>query len=298
MFGKLALSALALLSLGAAPAPLADRAGASKDIAKACGTRDGWADPAPPAHIHGQTWYVGTCGITVVLVDTGAGLVLIDTGPKEAVPHVLANIRALGFEPRRIRWILSTHEHFDHVGGLAAMQRETGADVVAGPFIGNALRTGQPFRDDPQAALLKDEPMAPVKVSRTLRDNGSLFASEPRFTAHSTPTHSPGSTSWTWRSCDENGCKTIAYADSANTISADSYRFSDNPRRVKQARYGLQRIAALPCDILITPHPGGSNLLERLSGRGALVDAGACKAYAESGMKRLDQRLAREGQAR
>ncbi|MFN3517564.1 MAG: subclass B3 metallo-beta-lactamase [Novosphingobium sp.] len=298
MFGKLALAALALLSLGAAPAPLTDRPGASKDIANACGTRDGWADPAPPAHIHGQTWYVGTCGITVVLVDTGAGLVLIDTGPKEAVPHVLANIRAMGFEPRRIRWILSTHEHFDHVGGLAAMQRETGADLVVGPFIGNALRSGQPFRDDPQAALLKDEPMAPVKVSRTLRDNGSLFTSEPRFTAHATPTHSPGSTSWTWRSCDENGCKTIAYADSNSTISADSYRFSDNPRRVKQAHNGLQRIAALPCDILITPHPGGSDLLERLSGRGALADAGACKAYAESGMKRLDQRLAREGQAK
>ena len=197
MFGKLALSALALLLLGAAPAPLADRPGASKDIAKACGTRDGWADPAPPAHIHGQTGYVGTCGITVVLVDTGAGLVLIDTGPQEAVPHVLASIRALGFDPKRIRWILSTHEHFDHVGGLAAMQRETGADIVSGPFIGDALRSGRPFPDDPQAAELAEKPMEPVKVTRTLRDNGSVFTSDPRFTAHATPTHSPGSTSWT-----------------------------------------------------------------------------------------------------
>nr|QDC28539.1 subclass B3 metallo-beta-lactamase [uncultured bacterium] len=298
MFGKLALSALALLLLGAAPAPLADRPGASKDIAKACGTRDGWAEPAPPAHIHGQTWYVGTCGITVVLVDTGAGLVLIDTGPQEAVPHVLASIRALGFDPKRIRWILSTHEHFDHVGGLAAMQRETGADVVTGPFIGDALRSGRPFPDDPQAAELAEKPMEPVKVTRTLRDNGSVFTSDPRFTAHATPTHSPGSTSWTWRSCDQDGCKTIAYADSNSTISSDGYRFSDNPRRISSARYGLGRIAAMPCDILITPHPGSSNLLERLSGRGTLVDAGACKAYAESGMKRLDQRLEKEGPAK
>lgn len=298
MFGKLALSALALLLLGAAPAPLADRPGASKDIAKACGTRDGWAEPAPPAHIHGQTWYVGTCGITVVLVDTGAGLVLIDTGPQEAVPHVLASIRALGFDPKRIRWILSTHEHFDHVGGLAAMQRETGADIVSGPFIGDALRSGRPFPDDPQAAELAEKPMEPVKVTRTLRDNGSVFTSDPRFTAHATPTHSPGSTSWSWRSCDQDGCKTIAFADSISTISSEGYRFSDNPRRIKQARYGLKRIAALPCDIMLTPHPSGSNLLERLSGREALVDAGACKAYAESGMKRLDQRLDKEGTAK
>ena len=122
--------------------------------------------------------------------------------------------------------------------------------------------------------------MEPVKVTRTLRDNGSVFTSDPRFTAHATPTHSPGSTSWTWRSCDQDGCKTIAYADSNSTISSDGYRFSDNPRRIKQARYGLKRIAALPCDIMLTPHPSGSNLLERLSGREALVDAGACKAYA------------------
>ena len=222
----------------------------------------------------------------MVLVDTGAGLVLIDTGPQEAVPHVLASIRALGFDPKRIRWILSTHEHFDHVGGLAAMQRETGADIVSGPFIGDAPRSGRPFLDDPQAAELAEKPMEPVKVTRTLRDNGSVFTSDPRFTAHATPTHSPGSTSWTWRSCDQDGCKTIAYADSNSTISSDGYRFSDNPRRIKQARYGLKRIAALPCDIMLTPHPSGSNLLERLSGREALVDAGACKAYAESGMKR------------
>lgn len=303
MFGKLALSALALLTLGAAPAPLAPaplegRPGASKDIAKACDSRDGWADPAPPAHIHGKTWYVGTCGITVVLVETGGGLVLIDTGPQEAVPHVLASIRALGFDPRRIRWILSTHEHFDHVGGLAAMQRETGAAVVTGPFIGDALRTGRPFRDDPQAAELGENPMEPVKVTRTLRDNGSVFTFDPRFTSHATPTHSPGSTSWTWRSCDQDGCKTIAYADSNSTISSAGYHFSDNPRRVEQARYGLKRIAALPCDILLTPHPVSSNLLERLSGRGALVDAGACKAYAEAGMQRLDQRLEKEGKAK
>ena len=103
--------------------------------------------------------------------------------------------------------------------------------------------------------------MEPVKVTRTLRDNGSVFTSDPRFTAHATPAHSPGSTSWTWRSCDQDGCKTIAYADSNSTISSDGYRFSDNPRRIKQARYGLKRIAALPCDIMLTPHPSGSNLL-------------------------------------
>ena len=282
MFGKLALSALALLLLGAAPAPLADRPGASRISPRpAAPAMAGPIRPRPPC-IHGQTWYVGTCGITVVLVDTGAGLVLIDTG-QETVPHVLADIRALGFDPKRIRWIPFHPRAFRPCRGLAAMQRETGADIVSGPFIGDALRSGRRFPDDPQAAELAEKPMEPVKVTRTLRDNGSVFTSDPRFTAHATPTHSPGSTAGPGRSCDQDGCKTIAYADSNSTISSDGYRFSDNPRRIKQARYGLKRIAALPCDIMLTPHPSGSNLLERLSGREALVDAGACKAYAESG---------------
>jgi metallo-beta-lactamase class B len=125
MFARLALAGAALLTLGAA-APEEQPAGASKDIAGACAGRDGWSDPAPPAHIHGRSWYVGTCGITVVLVETSAGLVLIDTGPEEAAPHVLANIRALGFDPRQVKWLLMTHEHFDHVGGMAAIQRATG----------------------------------------------------------------------------------------------------------------------------------------------------------------------------
>ena len=71
------------------------------------------------------------------------------------------------------------------------MQRETGADVVTGPFIGDALRSGRPFPDDPQAAELAEKPMEPVKVTCTLRDNGSVFTSDPRFTAHATPTIRP-----------------------------------------------------------------------------------------------------------
>ena len=98
----------------------------------------------------------------------------------------------------------------------------------------------------------------------------AVCSSDPRFTAHATDPFARID-QLDWRSCDQDGCKTIAYADSNSTISSDGYRFGDNPRRIKQARYGLKRIAALPCDIMLTPHPSGSNLLERLSGRAPLA---------------------------
>lgn len=294
MFARALLILPALALFGAAPSAPAERPGASKDILGACGTRDGWSDPAPPAHIHGSSWYVGTCGITVVLIETRAGLVLIDTGPADAAPHVLASIKALGFDPRRIKWLAMTHEHFDHVGGMAAIQKATGARLVVGPNVAEVMRSGKPDPSDPQAAWLAKYPVEPVRVDRILPHGGTLTLGGTRFTLHSNPTHSPGSTSWSWKSCEGRKCLTIAYADSVNTISSDDYHFTAHPERVEAARAGLRVIESLPCDVLLTPHPSGSELLERLSGKAPLAQPRACIAYSAAGSERLVQRLAKE----
>lgn len=296
MFGRLLVAALALLSLGAtAPAEQRD---ARTDISAACGDRDGWSDPAPPARVFGNTWYVGTCGITVVLVETPAGLVLIDTGPNDAAQHVLANIRALGFDPRRIKWLLMTHEHFDHVGGMATIQQAAGAKLAVGRHAAKVMRTGRVDPEDPQAAILAKYPMAPARVDRILHDTDSLVIGGTRFAQHATPTHSPGSASWVWQSCTGRTCRMIAYADSVNTISADDYHFTRHPARVDAARAGLRTIEALPCDILLTPHPGSSNLLARLSNKAPIAQPRACAAYTAVGSDRLAGRLAREADGR
>jgi metallo-beta-lactamase class B len=267
---------------------------AERDMAKACAGRDGWGDPAPPARVFGNTWYVGTCGITTLLVQTPDGLVLLDGGIPQAADLVLENVRKLGFPAKAIRWILVSHEHFDHAGAIAELQRRTGAEVIAGPNQAALLRSGKPDPTDPQAPLLAKEPMRPVKVARTQAHGTALVVGGLYFTAWATPTHSPGSTSWTWRQCQGTECRTIAYADSASTISADGYRFSDNPQRVAAARQGLAVIADLPCDILVTPHPSASDLFPRLSGTNPLVQFGACRSYANAATERFEARLAKE----
>ncbi len=293
---KRVLAALAALTLAAPAAtqPLIPRPQAERDMAKACAGRDGWGDPAPPAHIFGNTWYVGTCGITTLLVETPDGLVLLDGGIPQAANLVLDNVRKLGFPVKAIRWILISHEHFDHAGAIAELQRQTGAKVIAGPNQAAMLRTGKPDPSDPQAPLLLKEPMRPIKVARTQAHGTALVAGGVHFTAWANPAHSPGSTSWTWRQCQGPECRTVTYADSTSTISADGYRFSDHPARMKAIREGLAVIAALPCDVLITPHPSASDLFPRLSGMRPLVDPQACAAYAEAAGKRFSQRLISE----
>ncbi|MFD2401954.1 MBL fold metallo-hydrolase [Novosphingobium soli] len=86
----------------------------------------------------------------------------------------------------------------------------------------------------------------------------------------------------------------VAYADSASTISSDGYRFTDHPERIAAVRQGLPVMAALPCDILLTPHSSASAMMERFAGRQPLVDAKACGAYAEAAQERFAARLAQE----
>lgn len=297
IFNAIALAALAVATTSTATqARTPPPKWTGEQLLKGCGTRDGWSDPAPPARIYGNTWYVGTCGITAILVTSDEGHILIDSGPADAAPLLLANIRKLGFDPKDVRWILSSHEHHDHIGSVAALQRETGAQVVALASARRVMESGAPSADDPQAKVIKGSP--PVNVARVLADGDSVTLGRLAFTVRETPAHSPGSASWSWQSCDEAfTCRMIAYADSATTVSADDYRFTDHPDRIAQVRTGLARMAELPCDILVTPHPSASNLFERLGGKAPLVDASACRAYAGSAVTRFDARLASEAKA-
>jgi metallo-beta-lactamase class B len=109
-----------------------------------------------------------------------------------------------------------------------------------------------------------------------------------------TPVHTPGALSWQWESCEtKERCLTIVYADSLTPVSSDGYRFSDHPAYLAAFRASLARIASLKCDILLSPHPSGSGMRDRLL-KGNLVDPQGCKAYAARLSKQLDERLAKE----
>lgn len=301
MFGRVALSLALLATLGAAPPPspvqlppaAANAAFTPAALAAACGDKDGWADPAPPAHIYGNTWYVGTCGITALLVTTAQGHILVDAGVPEAAPLVAANIEKLGFSLHDVRWIVGSHEHFDHAGGIPELKRRTGAKVAGIAPWAKVMASGQPDKRDPQYDSLVQHPIEKTMVDRILRSGGKLALGDATLTATATLAHSPGSTSWTWKSCDGQVCRTITYADSASVISADEYIFVDHPKRISDVRLGLKRIGALDCGILVTPHPSASDLFGRMKS-GLTTDAKACAAYALQATARAEARFAAE----
>jgi metallo-beta-lactamase class B len=266
-----------------------------------CPDDAGWSDPTPPLKVFGNTWYVGTCGISALLITGDAGHVLIDGATPEAGPMIVESLRTLGFDPKDVRVLLNTHEHIDHAGGLAAIQQATGAPLRARRPGLIALRKGDMDVRDPQVAF-RMPAFPPVEVIETLADGAVVRVGELTIQTHATPGHSLGGTSFTWTSCEGAICHAMAFADSLSAVAPESYRFSDptnSPAFIPLLRTTFDTVAALPCDILVSPHPIASRLWYRLGEAATepLVDATACRRYAEAGARRLDARLATEASA-
>lgn len=257
-----------------------------------------WNAPQKPLHVYGNTWYVGPHGLSALLVDTGQGLALFDGALPESAPQIEAHVRELGFRLRDIKWILNSHAHGDHAGGIAALAAASGAQVLASAAGARELAHPGADRDDPQFGTLPAYP--PVPQVRVLRDGETVQLGKLAVTAHYTPGHTAGSTSWTWTSCEGARCLRMAYADSLTAVSAPGYRFVDHPAYVANFRKAFAVAAALPCDVLLTPHPDASGFWEKVARRKSptdaapFVDANACRDYAAGAARNLDARLAKE----
>ena len=261
----------------------------------ACKDWDEWDKAAPPVRIHANTYLVGTCGIAAILITGSDGDILIDGGPENGADLIASNIRKLGFRLSDVKILLHSHEHNDHVGGIARLQRLTGARLYASPAAAKVFATGAAGIGDPQAGMQKPFPAA--RVDRIVADGDVIRLGNLALTAHATPGHTPGALTWSWVACDGGVCRSIVYADSLSPVSRDDYRFSDHPEYLAAYRASIAKVAALDCEILLTPHPSASDLVKRLA-RAKVDGDNACRNYAASLTKQLDERLAKEAAAK
>jgi len=259
-----------------------------------------WNAEHKPFRIYGNTYYVGPEGLSSVLITSPAGHILIDGALPQSAPQIAAHIRALGFRLQDIRYILNSHAHFDHAGGIAALQRMSGAKVAASRKGALALHAGDAPANDPQVGFGSANRFPTVPEVSGFSDGDELKIGPLRITIHDTPGHTPGSASYTWQSCKGNRCLRMVYADSLNSVSAPGYRFSADPAYLFNFRVSISTVRSFPCDILISAHPGFSHLFERLAARSSpggadsLRSPHACQNYADDALRRLEDRLREE----
>lgn len=263
-----------------------------------CSACPTWNQAQDPFQVSYNTWYVGVKGLSVILVDTGSGLVLLDGALPQSVPLVDANIRALGFRTEDVKLILVSHVHYDHVGGIAALQRISGADIVTSEKGRAPLMRGDLDADDPQFGRPDNETQFPgVQRVSFVSDDEVIEIGNVTFNAHYTPGHTPGGMSWSWQSCDDTRCQNIVYADSLTPISADDFFFSDGPNAAAaQLVQSARRIAGLDCDIFLSNHPFRFDMSGKLEQQGVdrFVDPDACRNYALASLAALEKRMLQE----
>jgi len=248
--------------------------------------KESWRQPVTPFRIADHTWYVGTAGLSAVLVKTDAGAVLIDGGMPQAADMLLARLKALDVAPGALRYLLHSHAHADHAGPLAALKRATGAQVLSSAESAWLLSRGGSDDIHFGDAIV----FPPVQADRLLHDGETVAIGDIALTVHFTPGHTPGSMSWTWTDTRHGKPVRIAYADS---LSAPGYVLLGNPRiplLVDDYQRAFDIVRGLPCDVLLTPHPDASGWTPGDAAAPHSMPT-TCRSYADKAKQAFDAQL-------
>ncbi|MFC5271336.1 subclass B3 metallo-beta-lactamase [Adhaeribacter terreus] len=154
-----------------------------------------WDEPTEPAHVVGPLYFVGTRGLSSWLFVTSEGNILLNTGTPRSGPMIVESIRKLGFKPEDIKIIINGHGHSDHAGAFAYMKKLTGAQIaIMEPDVAMIEDGGKSDFHYGKDYKIMGQP--PVKVDRILHDGDIVKLGEVSLTAHLTPGHTKGSTTW------------------------------------------------------------------------------------------------------
>ncbi|MBR0706483.1 BJP family subclass B3 metallo-beta-lactamase [Bradyrhizobium liaoningense] len=237
-----ALCALALFSTGA-------QAQTIKDFLAIAMKK--WTAPFEPFQLIGNIYYVGTDGIAVYVIRTSQGLILMDTAMPQSTGMIKDNIAKLGFKVADIKIMLNSHAHLDHTGGFAEIKKETGAQLIAGERDKPLLEGGYYPGDE------KNEDLAfpAVKVDRTVKEGDKVTLGDTTLTAHATPGHSPGCTSWEMTVKDGKEDREVLFFCSGTVALNRLIGQPTYPGIVDDYRATYAKVKAMKIDVLLGPHP-------------------------------------------
>ena len=212
-----------------------------------------WTAPNEPFRIGGNLYYVGTAGLGAYLLTSPQGHVLIDGAMPTSAKMIEANIERLGFKPGDVKVLLNTHAHFDHAGGLAELKKDTGAKLYAAAGDRQALETGTYVGSEDVKAF----DFAPVKVDHVLKDGEQVRLGNIVLTAHLTPGHSGGCTTWTFP-VKIDGAERQALLYCSTSVAANRLvsktKGPQYPGIVADYEATFAKLKTMQADVFLAPH--------------------------------------------
>jgi metallo-beta-lactamase class B len=255
-----------------------------------------WRQPFEPLKIVGNVYYVGTRGLSSFLIVTPGGGILIDSGEAASVPFIRASVEKLGFRLGDVKILLAGHAHFDHVGGHAELKRLTGAQVVVMDTDREALESGTDL------SALGGTGWTPVHIDRTIKDGDTVTLGGTTLTAHLTPGHTQGCTTWTMDATENGRRYQVAFVCSV-TINEGVHLVGNRrvPAIADHYARTFRLLRDLKPDVFVAEHGGVFGLEDKAKRAGGatnpFVDPEGYKRFVERSEQAYEKQL-REERAR
>jgi metallo-beta-lactamase class B len=262
---------------------------ATASHAQTAAQRGEWNAPVAPFHVVGNIQYVGVAGVSSFLITTPKGSILLDGGLPETAPLIDRSVSQLGFRLSDVKVLLNSHAHFDHAGGLAELKRKSHASLAVSRADAPRIEAGS-----------VDQPA--VKVDRLLKDGDTVELGGTRLTAHITPGHTKGCTTWSMDT--EEGGKPLHVVFYCSTSVIDRLVGNhDYPGIVADYERSFPMLRALPCDVFLGPHPSFFGMREKLARRSAgsanpFIDPDELRRYVAASEQQFRKVLAAEQAAK
>jgi metallo-beta-lactamase class B len=266
-------------------------------FAQADQTSRSWNKPVVPIRIAGNLYYVGAVEVASYLIITPQGHFLLDGGFVETAPEIERNIEQLGFKLSDVKILLNSHAHLDHAGGLAELKKLTGAKFLASEGDAELLRNGG-HGDFRFGDSLTFPPLAPDAI---IHDGEAIQLGDQVMTAHLTPGHTKGTTTWTTRIRDGNKTYNVVFVGSQSALDYKFVGKESYPGITRDFEKSFATLNRLPCDIFLGSHGSFFHFVEKherlLRGdANAFVDPDGYKKYLRESEKEFHDKLAQQKQ--
>ena len=215
-------------------------------------TTEEWTRSYQPFRIAGNLYYVGTYDLGCYLITTSRGNILINTGLASSLPQIKSNIETLGFKFSDTKILLTTQAHYDHVGAMAAIKQQIGAQFIADEKDADVLISGG--ASDYELSKYGTS-FEPIKPDRLLHDNDTITLGEMKLVLLHHPGHTKGSCSYLFTVKDDKRSWKVLIANMPTIVTDRSFpTITAYPEIEKDYAYTLTALKNIKFDIWLASH--------------------------------------------